>query len=91
MAHHYAYLSILSQIQQLEFEERLGLRSISPALASMCSPAFGATAAGMTYFGPSGIRVASLAGAIGFGTVAATYTVYGLLGVPYGSRGYLFF
>lgn len=47
--------------------------------------------AGMCYFAPSGIRVASLAGAIGFGAVGATYTLYSALGIPYGSRGFLFF
>lgn len=74
-----------------EFEELLGLRSISPVAASMVSPAFGATAASAAYFASSGVRVATLAGTIGFGSVAATYAVYTALGVPYGSRGFLFF
>lgn len=75
----------------MEFEEKLGLRSLSPTAASMFSPAFGATATGITYYATSGPRVAALAGAIGFSAVAATYTAYGITGTPYGSRGYLFF
>jgi hypothetical protein len=46
--------------------------------------------AGATYYGPSGPRVAALAGALGFGSVAVTYAAYTVLGIPYGSRGYLF-
>jgi hypothetical protein len=76
--------------QQYELEEVMGIRSISPAAASFVSPGFGAAAAGLTYFAPSGPRVAALAGSIGFGTVAATYAVYSVLGIQYGSRGYLF-
>jgi hypothetical protein len=76
---------------QLEIEEKLGIRSISPAAASFFSPAFGATMTGLAYYGSSGPRVAALAGAIGFGSVAATYTAYSMFGIPYGSRGYLFF
>lgn len=68
----------------------MGVRSISPAAASLVSPAFGAACAGAAYFAPSGPRVAALAGSIGFGTVAVTYAAYGVLGIPYGSRGFLF-
>ena len=56
----------------------------------MVAPAFGSTMAGVCYFAPSGPRVAALAGAIGFGSVAATYGVYSILGIPYGSQGFLF-
>jgi hypothetical protein len=76
---------------QFELEETLGLRRYSPALASFVSPAFGATAASATYYATSGLRVAALAGSLGFGAVAATYTIYSVMGTPYGSRGYLFF
>lgn len=76
---------------QYEFEEVLGIRNYSPAAASFVSPAFGAAAASATYFSTSGPRVAALAGSIGCGAVAATYTAYAVLGIPYGSRGYLFF
>ena len=76
---------------QYEFEEVLGIRNYSPAAASFVSPAFGSVAASATYFAPNGPRVAALAGSIGFGAVAATYTVYTALGIPYGSRGFLFF
>lgn len=81
----------LSLSLQFEFEEVLGIRNYSPAAASIVSPAFGASAAAATYFSTSGPRVAALAGSIGFGAVAATYTAYSLVGIPYGSRGYLFF
>jgi hypothetical protein len=69
----------------------IGLRKYSPAMASFVSPALSAAATGATYFGPSGVRVAGLAGTIGVGAVAVTYTTYSILGVPYGSRGFLFF
>uniref|UniRef100_A0A7S2A8S9 Mitochondrial import inner membrane translocase subunit TIM23 n=2 Tax=Trieres chinensis TaxID=1514140 RepID=A0A7S2A8S9_TRICV len=45
---------------------------------------------GATYYSRAGPRVAALAGTIGLGTVGVTYGVYGALGIPYGSRGYLF-
>jgi hypothetical protein len=45
----------------------------------------------MTYYSTSGPRVAALAGFIGFTSVAVTYAAYSALGIPYGSRGYLFF
>lgn len=57
----------------------------------MVAPAFGSTMAGLCYFAPSGPRVAGLAGAIGFGAVGVTYGLYTALGIPYGSRGFLFF
>lgn len=56
----------------------------------MVSPAFGAGMTGVTYFATSGPRVAALAGVIGVGSVAATYTVYSALGIPFSSRGYMF-
>ena len=56
----------------------------------MVSPAFGAGMAGATYFAGSGPRVAALAGVLGVGSVATTYAAYTVLGIPYGSRGYLF-
>jgi mitochondrial import inner membrane translocase subunit TIM23 len=62
-----------------------------PSMAAMVSPTFAATAAAATYFAPSGPRVATLAGALGFGSVAITYSMYSLLGIPHGSQGFLFF
>lgn len=75
---------------QNNLEDLLGVRAVSPAAASMVAPAFGATTAGALYFAPAGPRVAALAGALGFGSVAATYGLYTVLGIPYGSRGFLF-
>jgi hypothetical protein len=46
---------------------------------------------GVSYYAPSGVRVAGLAGAIGMGTVGATYAGYTALGKPFGSYGFLFF
>mmetsp|Transcript_19181 Transcript_19181/g.54451 ORF Transcript_19181/g.54451 Transcript_19181/m.54451 type:complete len:193 (-) Transcript_19181:164-742(-) len=54
------------------------------------TPAFGAMMTGATYYAPSGIRVAGLAGSIGLGAVGATYAGYMALGKPYGSLGFLF-
>lgn len=56
------------------------------------SPIVAAGLTGMTYYGPAGIRVASLGGIIGCGIVSATYTTYKfILGKPYGSYGFLWF
>jgi len=74
-----------------DLEDKLGIRAISPAAASFVAPSFGATATALTYYAPSGPRVAALAGAIGFSSVAVTYAAYTMLGIPYGSRGFLFF
>lgn len=74
-----------------DLDEQLGLRTISPALASFSAPAFAAFMTGASYYGPSGIRVAGLAGTIGFGAVGVTYVGYSMLGIPYGSYGFLFF
>jgi len=76
---------------QNDLEEVLGVRRISPSLASMVAPAFGSTMAGVCYFAPMGPRVSALAGGIGFGAVAATYGIYSILGIQYGSQGFLFF
>ena len=46
---------------------------------------------GATYYMRAGPRVAALAGAIGMGTVGGTFALYSVLGVPYGSKGWLFF
>jgi len=54
-------------------------------------PAFAALMTGATYKATAGPRVAGLAGAIGLGAVGATYGIYTVLGIPYGSKGYLFF
>lgn len=54
-------------------------------------PAFAAFMTGATYKATAGPRVAGLAGAIGLGAVGATYGIYTVLGIPYGSKGYLFF
>ena len=69
----------------------MGARSISPSLGAFVAPCLGAMGAGVTYYAPSGIRAAGLAGVIGFASVGATYTMYSMLGVPYGSGGFLFF
>lgn len=72
-------------------DENLGIAAISPTAASFVNPAMAAFMTGATYYAPSGIRVAGLAGSIGFGAVSATYIGYSMLGVPYGSQGFLFF
>lgn len=46
---------------------------------------------GFTYKFQAGPRVAGLAGAIGLGAVGMTYTAYSLMGIPNGSKGWLFF
>jgi hypothetical protein len=46
---------------------------------------------GLTYYAPSGLRVAALGGTLGLGVVGATYTAYSIVGKPFGSYGYLWF
>lgn len=46
---------------------------------------------GATYKAQAGPRVAALAGAIGLGSVGVTYAAYSLLGVPFGSKRWLWF
>lgn len=53
-------------------------------------PAFSSFMTGCTFKAMAGPRVAALAGTIGLGAVGATYALYTALGIPHGSRGYLF-
>lgn len=55
------------------------------------APLLAGALTGATYYMRSGPRVAALAGTIGMGAVGGTFAVYSLLGIPYGSRGWLFF
>ena len=63
------------------------LQSLQP----VCNPALSAMLTGVTYKAQAGPRVAALAGTLGLGAVSATYLSYTLLGIPYGSKGWLFF
>jgi hypothetical protein len=45
---------------------------------------------GVTVYAPSGLRVAALGGALGFGAVGATFAGYTVMGKPFGSNGFLF-
>lgn len=71
------------QNTQLELDRYTGIDSTSPPIAAMLT--------GITYYGPSGIRVASLGGALGLGAVTATYAGYTVLGKPFGKYGFLWF
>mmetsp|Transcript_22374 Transcript_22374/g.33056 ORF Transcript_22374/g.33056 Transcript_22374/m.33056 type:complete len:197 (-) Transcript_22374:2255-2845(-) len=55
------------------------------------APAFAGFMTGATFYSGAGPRAALLAGSIGLGTVGVTYAGYTALGIPYGSRGFLFF
>lgn len=55
------------------------------------APLFAGAMTGATYYMRAGPRVAGLAGAIGLGAVGGTFAVYSMLGIPYGSRGWMFF
>ena len=57
--------------------------SVSPLIAGFCT--------GATFKAAAGPRVAALAGTIGFGAVGLTNTVYTMLGMPCGAKGFLFF
>mmetsp|Transcript_7199 Transcript_7199/g.18080 ORF Transcript_7199/g.18080 Transcript_7199/m.18080 type:complete len:194 (+) Transcript_7199:92-673(+) len=67
----------------LELDRYTGIENTTPPLAAMMT--------GMTYYAPSGIRVAALAGTIGLGAVGATYAVYTAASKPLGSATYLWF
>eukprot|EP00934_Nitzschia_sp_Nitz4_P008183 Nitzschia sp. Nitz4//scaffold98_size77359//16334//17006//NITZ4_005540-RA/size77359-augustus-gene-0.45-mRNA-1//1//CDS//3329560733//8173//frame0 len=68
---------------RLDFEQYTGMDYLSPP--------FAAALTGVTYYAPSGIRVAALGGVLGMGVVGATYAGYTVLNKPFGSYGYLFF
>ncbi|KAL7474598.1 hypothetical protein ACHAW6_000567 [Cyclotella cf. meneghiniana] len=55
------------------------------------APLFAGFMTGATYYMRAGPRVAALAGTIGVGAVGATFGLYSVLGMPYGSKGYLWF
>jgi len=55
------------------------------------APLFAGAMTGATYYMRAGPRVATLAGAIGVGAVGGTFAMYSMLGIPYGSRGWMFF
>ena len=55
------------------------------------APLFAGAMTGATYYMRAGPRVAALAGAIGMGAVGGTFALYSVLGIPYGSKGWLFF
>lgn len=55
------------------------------------APPLAAALTGATYYMSAGPRVAGLAGAVGFVSVGATYLGYTIVGIPFGSGGFLFF
>lgn len=55
------------------------------------APLVGGLMTGATYYMRAGPRVAALAGTIGMGAVGATFGLYSILGIPYGSKGWLWF
>ena len=55
------------------------------------APLFAGMMTGATYYMRAGPRVAALAGTIGLGAVGGTFALYSVLGIPYGSKGWLFF
>lgn len=67
----------------LEVDRYTGIESSAPPLAAMMT--------GISYFAPSGMRVAALGGALGFGAVSATYAGYYAIGKPFGSAGVMWF
>jgi import inner membrane translocase subunit TIM23 len=83
MSHFMIRLFFVTPSPQLELDRYTGLDSTSPPLAAAMT--------GITYYGPSGLRVAALGGALGLGAVGATYAGYTVLGKPFGSHGLLWF
>mmetsp|Transcript_14779 Transcript_14779/g.31123 ORF Transcript_14779/g.31123 Transcript_14779/m.31123 type:complete len:222 (+) Transcript_14779:169-834(+) len=55
------------------------------------APLFAGLMTGATYYMRAGPRVAALAGTIGMGAVGGTFALYSVLGIPYGSKGWLWF
>jgi hypothetical protein len=70
----------------IKFELEAYTGPVQPA-----APAFAAFMTGATFYMPAGPRVAALAGTIGVGAVGITYLGYSVLGIPYGSKGFMFF
>mmetsp|Transcript_33616 Transcript_33616/g.52238 ORF Transcript_33616/g.52238 Transcript_33616/m.52238 type:complete len:194 (+) Transcript_33616:179-760(+) len=66
----------------LELDRITGVDFISPPVAAAMT--------GVTYYGPAGVRVAALAGTLGFAMVGGTYAGYTIIGKPFGSYGFLF-
>lgn len=71
------------RLQQFELERYTGYHPITV-------PAFSAFMTGSTFKIMAGPRVAALAGTLGLGAVGLTYGVYTAMGIPHGSRGFLF-
>lgn len=67
----------------LEVDRFTGFESSAPPLAAMMT--------GISYYAPTGLRVATLGGALGLGAVGATYAGYAALGKPVGSAGFMWF
>ncbi|EJK64388.1 hypothetical protein THAOC_14881 [Thalassiosira oceanica] len=55
------------------------------------APLFAGAMTGATYYMRAGPRVAALAGSIGLASVGGTFAIYSMLGLPYGSKGWLWF
>jgi hypothetical protein len=75
-------VSLFCLFFQLELDRITGVDALSPPVAAALT--------GVTYYAPAGIRVAALAGSLGFGMVGATYAGYAMVGKPFGSYGFLF-
>jgi len=70
-------------LEGADLERHTGNEAVSPAIAAFLT--------GATYKSMAGPRVAALAGTIGAGMVGATYIGNTLSGIPFGSKGFLFF
>mmetsp|Transcript_40801 Transcript_40801/g.49690 ORF Transcript_40801/g.49690 Transcript_40801/m.49690 type:complete len:197 (-) Transcript_40801:50-640(-) len=69
---------------KLEIDRHVGGNySIVPPLSAFLT--------GATYKMTHGPRIALMSGSIGLSAVGVTYLGYSLLGIPYGSKGFLFF
>ena len=79
----YSVVFTLKILLKLELDHYTGFDSMSPPVAAMLT--------GATYYAPSGLRVAALGGALGFGAVSATYAGYFATNKPYGKYGFLWF
>jgi len=72
-------------ITQLEIDQYTGpVKPVGPSIDAFMT--------GAMYKAQAGPRVASLAGAIGLGSVGiTTYAAYSVFGIPYGQKGWLIF
>jgi hypothetical protein len=87
---HSSFIVSFQQIQQITKIKQYDLDQYTGPIQPP-APLFAGFMTGATYYMRAGPRVAALAGTIGMSAVGATFGLYSVLGLPYGSKGWLWF